>query len=56
MLMISENEFFHEIKCDRITSLHGIHDTFLFLYLNSQEGKWAEDKNEIIWQNILAEQ
>ena len=29
---------------------------FLFFYLNSQEGKWAEDENEVIWQNILAEQ
>ena len=24
-LIISENKFFHEIKRDRITSLHGIH-------------------------------
>ena len=24
-LSISENEFFQEIKCDGITSLHGIH-------------------------------
>ena len=29
---------------------------FLFSYSNSQEGKWAEDKNEAIWQDILAEQ
>ena len=25
-LLISESEFFHEIKCNRITSLHRIHD------------------------------
>ena len=28
---MSENEFFHELKCDRITSLHGIH----VLYFNN---------------------
>ena len=34
MLMISENEFFHEIKCDRITSLYGIHDIFITLTIH----------------------
>ena len=28
-LLISENEFFHEVKRDGITSLHGIHDRVL---------------------------
>ena len=30
-LLISENEFFHEIKRDGITSFHGIHDKHSWL-------------------------
>ena len=33
-LSISKNEFFHEIKHDGITSLHGVHDEFVIVVVN----------------------
>ena len=32
-LLISENNFFHEMKCDGRTSFHGIHDDQIKLML-----------------------
>ena len=37
-LAISENEFFHEIKRDGITSLHGIHEQAAYKVLNLKSG------------------
>merc|ERR1719498_870629 len=34
-LLISENEFFHEMKCDGITSFHGIHAHMFHWAFNS---------------------
>ena len=51
LLLISENYFFHEIKCDRITSLHGIHNhhplqDLQHYYTSQQEGNC---KSSAIW-------
>ena len=40
-MLISENEFFHKIKRDGITILHGIHDKIDGLVLlRKRETKW----------------
>ena len=53
-LLISENEFFHEIKCDGITSLHGIHVLQFYMkfpswIMKSHFSHYHDNAQQLFW-------